>query len=61
MPYLVEKKGWDDLAAVKNNEVYLIDFEFFTQPSASTLVEGIELLASVKLNGGGLPYFLLVS
>ena len=47
MPYLVEKKGWDDLAAVKNNEVYLIDFEFFTQPSASTLVDGIELLASV--------------
>ncbi len=47
MPYLVEKEGWEDLAAVRNNEVYLIDFEFFTQPSASTLVDGIELLASV--------------
>ncbi|MBC6410967.1 MAG: ABC transporter substrate-binding protein [Ekhidna sp.] len=47
MPYLTEKKEWDDLMAVKNNEVYIIDFELFTQPSASTLVDGIELLAYV--------------
>ena len=47
MPHLTGRKGWNDLRAVKNNEVYIMNFEFFTQPSASTLVDGIRLLASV--------------
>jgi iron complex transport system substrate-binding protein len=42
-----ERQGWDELAAVKNKQVYIVDFDLFTQPSASTLVDGIELLASV--------------
>lgn len=47
MPYLVEKAGWSELEAVRNNQVYIVDFEVFTQPSASTLVNGIEILASI--------------
>ena len=43
---LSSKKGWNDLLAVKNNEVYLADAEYFTQPS-TRLVEGIELLAAL--------------
>jgi iron complex transport system substrate-binding protein len=44
---LTEKPGWDELAAVKTKQVYLADFDLFTQPSASTLVDGIELLAAI--------------
>ncbi len=43
---LSSKEGWDDLLAVKNNEVYLADAEYFTQPSTK-LVDGIELLAAL--------------
>jgi iron complex transport system substrate-binding protein len=44
---LTEKQGWHELTAVKNKQVYIIDFDLFTQPSASTLVDGIKLLAAV--------------
>jgi iron complex transport system substrate-binding protein len=44
---LLEKKGWNELTAVKNKQVYVVDFDLFTQPSASTLVDGIELLAAL--------------
>lgn len=44
---LTGKPGWQQLAAVKNGAVYLVDFDLFTQPSASTLVDGIELLAAL--------------
>ena len=42
---LEEKAGWKDLTAVKNKQVYVADFDMFTQPSASTLVDGIEVLS----------------
>jgi len=41
------KENWHELDAVKNNQVFLIDFDLFTQPSPSTLVDGIELLAAL--------------
>ncbi|RNC79507.1 MAG: ABC transporter substrate-binding protein [Balneola sp.] len=44
---LVNKKGWDQVSAVRNGEVYLVDFDLFTQSSAGTLVDGIEVLASL--------------
>jgi len=45
MSVLTAKPGWDELAAVKNNQVYLADFDMFTQPSIGTLVAGIEALS----------------
>ena len=46
--FLLEKQqGWDELQAVQNKQVYLADFDMFTQPSASTLVNGIEVLAAL--------------
>ncbi|PWS29035.1 ABC transporter substrate-binding protein [Pedobacter yonginense] len=45
MEILIQKPGWKDLEAVKNNQVYVADFDMFTQPSVGTLVEGIEALA----------------
>ncbi len=42
---LTRVPGWDQLQAVRNNEVHLADYDLFTQPSASTLVDGVEVLA----------------
>jgi iron complex transport system substrate-binding protein len=39
-------EGWNDLQAVKHNKVFLADADLFTQPG-TTLVDGIELLASL--------------
>ena len=44
---LTGKQGWHELEAVKNQKVFVVDFNLFTQPSASTLVDGIELLAAL--------------
>jgi iron complex transport system substrate-binding protein len=41
------RPGWHDLAAVKNNAVHIVDFDLFTQPSASTLVDGIDVLVAL--------------
>jgi len=45
MNILLEKKEWRNLTAVKNQQVYIADFDMFTQPSIGTLVDGIESLA----------------
>lgn len=44
---LTSRPGWEELEAVKTGQVWLADYDLFTQPSASTLVEGIELLAAL--------------
>lgn len=41
------KKEWNQLQAVENKQVYILDFDLFTQPSASTLTDGIMLLAAL--------------
>ncbi|WP_233260652.1 ABC transporter substrate-binding protein [Pedobacter sp. HMWF019] len=45
MHLLSSKPGWNELEAVKNNAVYLADFDLFTQPSIGTLVKGVEVLS----------------
>ncbi len=44
---LTSREGWAQLEAVKTNQVYIVDFDLFTQPSAGTLVDGIEMLAAL--------------
>lgn len=44
---LTSRPGWENLTAVKNNAVFIADYDLFTQPSANTLVEGIEVLAAL--------------
>lgn len=43
---LTGKPGWQQLKAVHAQQVYVADYDLFTQPSAATLVNGIELLAA---------------
>jgi len=47
MHLLTQKPGWQGLQAVQDKNVFVLDFDLFTQPSASTLVDGIELLAAL--------------
>jgi iron complex transport system substrate-binding protein len=47
MHLLTQKQGWQHLQAVQNKQVYILDYDLFTQPSASTLTDGIELLAAL--------------
>lgn len=44
---LTEKEGWDNVKAVQDKAVYIVDFDMFTQSSAGTLVDGIEVLAGL--------------
>ncbi|RYY31405.1 MAG: ABC transporter substrate-binding protein [Chitinophagaceae bacterium] len=44
---LTSKTEWEKLTAVQNNAVYLADYDLFTQPSAGTLTDGIEVLAAM--------------
>ncbi len=44
---LQQKPGWESLQAVRNDAVYLADYDLFTQPSPGTLTDGIELLAAL--------------
>lgn len=44
---LTKKEGWKQLKAVVNKQVFVVDFDLFTQPSAGTLVDGIEMLAAI--------------
>lgn len=44
---LSSRPGWAGLEAVRTGQVWLADYDLFTQPSASTLVDGIELLAAL--------------
>jgi len=47
MGILSDKPGWKSIKAVQSQQVYLADYDLFTQPSASTLTDGIELLAGL--------------
>jgi iron complex transport system substrate-binding protein len=44
---LTGKKEWNELLAVQTKQIYIADYDLFTQPSASTLVDGIEMLAAL--------------
>jgi iron complex transport system substrate-binding protein len=47
MHLLAQKQGWSGLQAVQSKKVFVLDYDLFTQPSASTLTDGIELLAAL--------------
>jgi iron complex transport system substrate-binding protein len=44
---LTQQKQWSGLQAVRNEKVFVADYDLFTQPSPGTLVDGIELLAAL--------------
>lgn len=44
---VTNQPGYKNLAAVRSNNVFIADYDLFTQPSAGTLVDGIQLLAGL--------------
>jgi iron complex transport system substrate-binding protein len=44
---LTQRPAWKELQAVKDRAVYIADYDLFTQPSAGTLTDGIEILAAM--------------
>jgi len=47
MHLLAKQPGWEHISAVRSGNVFICDAGLFTQPSASTLVDGIELLSAL--------------
>ena len=47
MNVLTNRSEWNQLTAVRNGAVYVADYDLFTQPSAGTLTDGIEILAAM--------------
>ncbi|WP_189360689.1 ABC transporter substrate-binding protein [Algibacter mikhailovii] len=47
MHFLENRPEWQALNAVKTNQVYIADFDMFTQSSAGTLVDGIACLMAM--------------
>ena len=47
MHVLTNRIEWNQLTAVRNGAVYVADYDLFTQPSAGTLTDGIEILAAM--------------
>lgn len=46
MDKITQLPNFNQLTAVKNNSMFLIDYDLFTQPTPSTLTNGIKALAS---------------
>lgn len=44
---LTQRAGWENLQAVRDRAVFIADYDLFTQPSAGTLTDGIEMLAAL--------------
>ena len=44
---LTQRNGWENIRAVEDRAVYIADYDLFTQPSAGTLTDGIEMLAAM--------------
>lgn len=44
---LTQRPGWENVQAVKDQAVFIADYDLFTQPSAGTLTDGIEILAAM--------------
>jgi len=47
MHLLTRQPSWEQLLAVQNKQVFVADYDLFTQPSPSTLTDGIELLSAL--------------
>ena len=46
IPWLAGLEGWDELPAVRNGEVYLLDHVYFSRPGPR-IVDGLEILAQL--------------
>ena len=58
LPILAAKPGWDDLPAVRHNQIFAIDASAYTSRSGPRLVQGLEIIAEIlhpELFSGSIP------
>ena len=58
LPILAAKPGWDDLPAVRHNQIFAIDAGAYTSRSGPRLVQGLEIIAEIlhpELFSGCIP------
>jgi len=58
VPILAAKPGWDDLPAVRHNQVFAMDASAYTSRSGPRLVQGLEIIAEIlhpELFSGFIP------
>jgi iron complex transport system substrate-binding protein len=58
LPILAAKPGWDDLPAVRHNQIFAIDAGAYTSRSGPRLVQGLEIIAEIlhpELFSGYIP------
>lgn len=58
LPLLAAKPGWDDLPAVRRNQVFAMDANAYTSRSGPRLVHGLEIIAEIlhpELFSGSIP------
>lgn len=44
IPAIISREGWDQITAVKNNEVYELEPEIFLQPGPAVISDGIDIM-----------------
>jgi len=58
LPILAAKPGWDDLPAVRHNQIFAMDASAYTSRSGPRLVQGLEIIAEIlhpELFSGYIP------
>ena len=58
LPILAAKPGWDNLPAVRHNQIFAIDASAYTSRSGPRLVQGLEIIAEIlhpELFSGSIP------
>jgi iron complex transport system substrate-binding protein len=58
VPLLAAKPGWDDLPAVRHNQIFVMDAGAYTSRSGPRLVQGLEIIAEIlhpELFSGCIP------
>ena len=47
VPLLLKLEGWDDIPAVRNDQVFIIDADAYTSRLGPRLVTGLEIMAEI--------------
>jgi iron complex transport system substrate-binding protein len=58
LPILAAKPGWDDLPAVRQQQIFVVDASAYTSRSGPRLVQGLEIIAEIlhpELFSGYIP------
>ena len=53
VPLLSAKPGWDDLPAVRHDQIFAVDAGAYTSRSGPRLVQGLEIIAEILRPDGG--------